>query len=112
MKARDFIGSLLGIYDVIDKICDEYDVDLEESEVYCALNCQSHIDKSNASNIGRGILLTLYRKVIDKYSDVLDKDKFDTDVSSPGFPSLYYGEEEITSKEELDRIVELKYNER
>ena len=111
MKARDFIGSLLGIYDVIDDICDEYDIDLDEDEVYDAFNCHGHIGRDNASDVGREIILTLYGKIKEKYSGALDEEKFDYDVSSAGFPCLYYDEEEIRSKEQLERIVELKYSE-
>ena len=38
MKTSDFICSCIGVdSDVIDKICDEFDVDLEDSDVLSAI---------------------------------------------------------------------------
>lgn len=107
MDTNDFLCCCLGIQgSVIDELCDEFDVDISDDDVYDALNVQGHIESSNAWNIGRELLTIVYRKIMDKYEE-LDRDEFDWDVSSPGDPDFYYKGEKIYNKEQLDDLVEM-----
>lgn len=104
MKTSDFICSCIGVdSDVIDEICDEFGVDLEDSDVLSAIRFSS---EENSWGAGQEILQILFGKIIDNYKHLLDRDKFDYDFSSPSFPSFYYNEKEFHTKEELDEIIE------
>lgn len=105
MKTSDFICSCIGVdSDVIDNICDEFDIDLDESDVLSAIRFSS---EENRWGAGVELLFILFGRIVKKYSDLLDEEKFDCDFSSPSFPCFYYDEEEFSTKEELDKIVEL-----
>lgn len=87
---------------VFDKYCDAFDVDMEGEDIYEALNeCGK-----NYLNFGIIILEKMWKKVVDKYSHILDEEKFDCDCSSPSYPDFYYDEERVESKDDLDAIVE------
>lgn len=106
MKTKDFICSCIGVdSDVIDNICDEFGVDLEDSDVLSAIRYSS---EENSWGAGQVILEILFGKIIDNYKHLLDAEKFDCDFSSPSFPCFYYDEEEFSTKEELDNIVKEK----
>lgn len=106
MKTTDFVCMCLGIDgDVIDNICDEFDIDLEDSDVLSAIRFSS---EENPWGAAKELLIILFEKIIDDYRDLLDVDKFDFDFSSPSFPCFYYDEEEFSTKEELDNIVKEK----
>jgi len=102
MKMNDFVCSCLNIDGgVIDRITDDFDIDIEESDVFeCIKHC------GDLRNVGREMLYMVYEKIIDEYSDVLFADKFDYDFSSPSYPCMYYDGKEFSTKEELDDIVE------
>ena len=105
MKTTDFVCMCLGIDgDVIDNICDEFDIDLDESDVLSAIRFSS---EENSWGAGVELLFILFGRIVKKYSDLLDEEKFDCDFSSPSLPCFYYDEEELSTKEELDKIVEL-----
>ena len=112
MKTNDFVCSALGIYGgVIDRICDNFDIDYSYDDVYEAINCQKFVDDTNAWNIGRFLLIRLLENIKVRFKDELDEDKFDYDVDSPGYPIFYYDGDKINSIDDLYRIVELKYSE-
>lgn len=105
MKMTDFVCSCLNIDGgVIDRITDSFEIDIDESDVFeCIENCSG-----NLKDVGRDMLYMVFGKIIEKYEDDLDEDKFDYDFSSPSYPSMYYDKVEFKTKEDLDAIVELK----
>lgn len=104
MEMNDFVCKCFGIDgEVIDNICDEFDIDLEDSDVLSAIRFSS---EENPWGAGKELLFILFGKIIDKYDYMLDRDKFDCDFSSPSFPIFYYDEKEFHTKEELDEIIE------
>lgn len=106
MKTNDFVCWCLGIDgEVIDNICDEFDIDLEDSDVLSAIRFSS---EENSWGAGQELLHILFGKIIDNYKHLLDREKFDFDFTSPSYPCFYYDEEEFSTKEELDNIVEKK----
>lgn len=88
---------------VIDQFCEDFDVDIEEEEF---LDCIKECCPNNLKFVGRSVLIMLWGKVVDKYKQYLDVEKFDYDVSSPSYPCFYYDGEHITCKEDLDKIEE------
>lgn len=102
MKTNDFICSCFGIDgEVIDEICDNFDIDFSDDDVLEAFNNAPYDDRWG---VGKSLLLMLFGKIMDMYSGILDEEKFDYDFTSPSFPSMYYDDVEFSSKEELDNI--------
>lgn len=103
MKMNDFICSCFFMDgDVIDKLCDDFDIDFDEEDV---LGCIANRSEEELKGVGIDLLCKVLDKIIEKYPE-LDKDKFDYDFSSPSFPDFYYNEERFENKEELDEIAE------
>ncbi len=106
METKDFVCRCFGIdSNVIDGLCDDFDVYITDDDVFDAFSVQRRTDSTNAWNIGRELLYIVFRKIVDNYPE-LDEDMFDWDVSSPSCPDFYYGDEHIRNKEDLDRIIE------
>lgn len=104
MKTSDFISVCLGIGTVdttIDDICENFDLDISENDVYDALDVFRH----NYEGFGDYLIGNLYQQVINKWvKEGLDKDKFD--YYTNGMDShLYYDEEEISCNDDLQEIL-------
>lgn len=101
MNTVNFVCTCMGIDgDVIDKLCDDFDLDIEDNDVYDALKTLNPKDRWAPA---RHILGVLLDQIIDKYPQ-LDRSKFTSDFSSPSYPDMYYDGERFDSKKELDRI--------
>ena len=102
MSTEDFIAACLMVPTrLIDDLCDEYNVDFSESDVFdmlnnCAGDC---FHKSNYSGFGGMLVRHVMREIIDKYTDVLDEDKFDCDIDG-----ILYDGVLIENKQQLDEI--------
>ncbi len=87
--------------DVVDELCEDFDVALSEDDVFTALrNCSN-----DYRNFGREMLITIWEKVIRDYEDVLDINKFNYDVSSPSYPDFYYDDEIVSCRADLDELI-------
>ena len=84
---------------VIDRICDDFDIDFDKDDVMEAVRNGINIDWGP----GMYLLQTLFGKIIEQYGE-LDKNKFDYDFSSPSFPCFYYDHRQFSTKEDLDAI--------
>lgn len=117
MKMNDFICSCFGIDDkVIDRLCDDFGVDLDEEDVFKAFSVIGddryfttsaffmEIGKKRLA-IAEEFLYIIFEKIIDKYE--LDADKTDCDFSSPSYPDFYYNGVWFTTKEELEKLLEV-----
>ena len=103
MRTNDFVCSCFGIDgDVIDELCDEFDLDLTDKDVIEAFR---FFDQQDPWCVAKNLLMTILEGIIRDYPE-LDRDKFDYDFISPSFPSFYYDEEEFSTKADLDEIVE------
>lgn len=106
METWEFVCRCLGIDgNVVDKICEEFDIDLSDEEVYQAVES---FNRFVHWGVGMALLRILFDKIIESYKDKLDADKFDHDFSSPSYPCMYYDGEEFSTKEELDTFVARK----
>lgn len=104
MDTNTFFCITLGVDgSVIDNICDEFDVDLTDDDVLEAIR---HSDKDNEWGAGQYLLMRLYEQIVEEYDYALDKDKFDWDVSSPSYPDFIYDGQQITTRRQLDALVE------
>ena len=87
---------------VFDKYCDAFGVDIDEPDMYDALDaCEG-----NYKYFGGFILERMWQHVIEKYEELLDADKFYCDCSSTSHPDFYYDNEIVCSKDDLDAIAE------
>lgn len=106
MKMNDFICSCFGIDDkVIDRLCDDFGVDLDEEDVFKAFSVIGDDGYFTASAFFEEFLYIIFEKIIDKYE--LDADKTDYDFSSPSYPDFYYNGVWFTTKEELEKLLEV-----
>ena len=104
---NDFICSCFFMDgDVIDKLCDDFDIDFDEEDV---MNCLRNKSEEELKGVGCDLLYKVLEKIMENYPE-LGKDKFDYDFSSPSFPDFYYDGQRFETKEELDAIAE-KYEE-
>lgn len=110
MTTSDFITyAVLHVpSEFIDDLCDEYDVDFSDDDIIDMLNCCAGdvFHKSNFRNVGGMLIKHVFMEIIEKYSDVLDEDKFDYHIDGAD-SCIYYNEEIIENKSQLDFI----YNE-
>lgn len=107
MEMNKFVASCLYMDGaVFDKYCDAFGVDIDEVDVFEALEqCGK-----DYKQFGIIILEKMWKYVVEEYSHLLDEEKFDCDCSSPSYPDFYYDGEHVTSKEDLDAIVERELN--
>ncbi len=103
MEMTDFMAACFFMDGpIIDKICDDFDIDIEEEEFFEVLQvCQQ-----DYKLVGREMLRKLFQKIVEQYNGLLDEEKFEFDVSSPSYPNFYYDCNEIKSKSDLDKLVE------
>jgi len=101
MNTVDFVCTCIGIDGgVIDRLCDEFDIDFGDNDVIDALKTLSTGDKWAPA---KELLNVVFREIQDLYPQ-LDRNKFTCDFSSPSYPDMYYDGERFDTKEELDRI--------
>lgn len=106
MSTKDSIAACLMVpTKLIDDHCDEYCVDFSESDVYYMLNCCAGdcFHKHHYRGFGGMLVLLVMREIVDKYTDVLDEDKFDYDING-AYSAIIYDGERIESKQQLDEI--------
>ena len=104
MNMNDFLCSCLfmdGL--VIDRLCDDFDIDFDEEDV---MDCLRNRSEEELKGVGRDLLYKVLEKIMENYPE-LDKDKFDYDFSSPSYPDFYYDGQRFETKEGLDEIVEV-----
>ena len=103
MEMNRFVASCLYMDgEVFDKYCDAFGVDMEEGDIFDALNeCNQEYKQ-----FGVIILEKMWNKVVEEYAPLLDQEKFSCDCSSPSYPDFYYDGENVCSSEDLDAIVE------
>lgn len=104
MSTEDFIASCLMVpTKFIDDLCDEYGVDFGDEEIYEFLNCCAGdcFHEHNYRNFGSMLVSHVLHEVVDLYTDVLDEDKFDYDISEP---AIIYDGIYIENKQQLDEI--------
>lgn len=107
MEMTDFVCSCLGIDGaVIDRLCDQFNVDLSEEDVHAAIRDSG----DDLTDTGRMILQTIMAYIVEN-NPLLDAEKFDCDVSLPSYPDFYYDGKNITSQEDLDDIADELYDE-
>ena len=105
MEMTDFVCSCLGIDgEVIDRLCDQFNVDLSEEDVHAAIKDSG----DDLTDTGRMILQTIMEHIV-KNNPLLDAEKFDFDVSSPSYPDFYYDGKPLSSQEDLDDITDELY---
>lgn len=102
MTMGDFVLSCLHLDGKIyDKYEDAFGVDTGEEDIIDALDNSGDCYKG----FGCAILLNMWYKVIERYSGVLDEEKFYCDVSSPYEPHFYYNGVEVESSEDIERFI-------
>lgn len=102
MNTERFVCWVLGIDGkVIDRLCDEFDIDLTTDDIQECL--EDGIDRKWGT--GMELLMLIYDRIVERYSQQLDSDKFDYDFSSPSYPSFYYNGKTFNTKEGLAKIV-------
>ena len=89
----------------IDDLCDEYDVDFSEEDVFEMLNCCAErcSQKYKFRSFGPMLIGHVLWKIVDLYIDVLDVDKFKLDIDSWD-SAIIYDDVRIESKQQLDDI--------
>ena len=100
MTTERFVSLSLGIDgEVIDKLCEEFNIDFSEDDfIECVKN-----GINRHWGVAEELLMLVFHNIIEQYPE-LDEDKFDYDFSSPSFPDFYYNEERFSTKEDLDKI--------
>ena len=102
MKMNDFVCSCLGMDGgVLDRLCDDFDIDFDEWDVY---ECLEHRDRDGLLGVGRYFLSQVLDKIIENYPD-LCPEKFSWDFSSTSYPDFYYDGRRFSTKKELDDIL-------
>lgn len=106
MSTEDFIAACLMVpTKLIDDLCDEYDVDFGEEDVFEMLNCCSGrcFQKNKFRNFGRMLIRHVLWEIVDLYTDILDEDKFELDIDGRDSAIIYDGVR-IENKQQLDEI--------
>lgn len=109
MSTEDFIASCLMVpTKEIDRLCDEYDVDFSDEDVYEMLNCCAGdvFHRHNYQSFGRMLFRHVACEIEEKYTDVLDEDKLDIDFDGCEVV-ITYDDVVIESKAQLDEIYNL-----
>ncbi len=104
MKAKEMIAwCVLGVPDLIDEICDNFDCADFTSEYLAQVISDS--DPSNLYNVGNVIIRDLYEKIIEcaceKYD--LDREKFDYYIDKRASELTYNGYK-ITKDSDIEKI--------
>lgn len=106
MSTEDFIAACLMVpTKLIDDLCDEYNVDFGEEEIFDMLNCCAGdvFHKHNYRNFGKMLIRLVLQEIVDLYTDVLDEGKFELDVDGND-SAIIYDDVRIESKTQLDEI--------
>ena len=106
MSTEDFIASCLMVpTKEIDRLCDEYDVDFSDEDVYEMLNnCAGDVFHEHHFNrFGAMLVRHIAFEIAAKYTDVLEEDKFGIDFDGCEVV-ITYDDVLIESKEQLDEI--------
>ena len=106
MSTEDFIAACLKVpTKLIDDLCDEYNVDFSEGEVFDMLDCCAGdvFHKWHYENFGGMLVRHVLSEIIEQYTDVLDEDKFDYDIDGADSAIIYDGVR-IENKQQLDEI--------
>ena len=106
MTTEDFIASCLMVpTKEIDRLCDEYDVDFSDEDVYemlnnCAGDC---FHEHNFNRFGAMLVRHIAFEIAAKYTDVLEEGKFD--IGYDGCEVVItYDDVLIENKAQLDEI--------
>lgn len=106
MTTEDFMAACLMVpTQLIDDLCDEYNVDFGEEDVFemlnnCAGDC---FHKHSFRNFGSMLIRHVLFEIAEQYTDVLDEDKFDFDIDGRDSAIIYDGVR-IENKQQLDEI--------
>ena len=105
MNTNDFIcNAVLHIPgDYIDELCEEFDLDFSDDDVKDVIEMCG----GNLECVGNELIRELFGKIIRKYKDELDEEKFDCYVNCHD-SHLYYDGERICSKKDIEEIIEKK----
>lgn len=106
MKTSDFICCCLGLGygQTVDEICDNFDIDLDDDEIYYVLDSS----RDYYYNFGNNLIEFLFNKIIDEWSQKgLDEGMF-TYNTDGDFSRLYYDDEQIDNANELKTILNEK----
>lgn len=110
METKDFICVCLGISSKkVDDICDNFNVDISDKEVYDILNL---FEGSGFQNFGDLLTLKLFRKVEDRAVEELGlkRELFDSFLN--GYDThFYYSKVEMYRWEDLEDIASLNDDE-
>ena len=100
MTTERFVCSTLGIDGhVIDELCEDFDVDITDEDVFQAIKD----GVSHTWGVGMELLVIVLWKIMELYPE-LEGEKFDYDVSSPSYPVFTYDGHEFHTKRQLDDI--------
>lgn len=106
MSTEDFIASCLMVpTKEIDRLCDEYDVDFSDEDVYEMLNnCAGDVFHEHHFNrFGQLLVNHIAFEIAAKYTDVLDENKLEIDFDGCEVV-ITYDDVLIESKKQLDEI--------
>lgn len=107
MTTKDFFCEIFNINsDFIDKICDDFDVDFDDEQVYEILDlCSGGFEQRAYGRVGNLLIKRIFETVIDDYSDRLDENKFA--INADGYCStLEYDGKIIHNTAELNAIAD------
>lgn len=111
METKTFIGNCLGVYNgtskKIDEICDNFDIDMCDCDVYSALDCC----EGDYIRLGNLLIFNLYEKIIEKVQDMYPEHKTTIeeliayDVNDFG-SSISFNGENVHTLDELTSAIE------
>lgn len=110
MSTEDFIASCLMVpTKEIDRLCDEYDVDFSNEDVYEMLNnCAGDVfHEPHFKSFGAMLVWHIAFEIAAKYTDVLEEDKLGIDFDGCEVV-ITYDDVLIESKKQLDEIYNMR----